>query len=57
MIKISEEKCTGCGCCVNLCPDEALNLNEKDFMVVDDSLCTECKVCARACPMRAITVK
>ena len=52
-----EEKCAGCGMCVNLCPYSALALIEKDgrtVMEVTEAKCKGCGTCGGFCPGGAI---
>jgi heterodisulfide reductase subunit A len=52
-----EEKCAGCGMCVNLCPFTALALVEKDgrqVMEVTEAKCKGCGTCGGFCPGGAI---
>ena len=52
-----EEKCAGCGMCVNLCPYTALSLVEKDgrkVMQVTEAKCKGCGTCGGFCPGGAI---
>jgi heterodisulfide reductase subunit A len=52
-----EEKCAGCGMCVNLCPYSALALIEKDgrtVMQVTEAKCKGCGTCGGFCPGGAI---
>lgn len=52
-----EEKCAGCGMCVNLCPYSALSLIEKDgrqVMHVTEAKCKGCGTCGGFCPGGAI---
>ncbi|KUG20872.1 cob--com heterodisulfide reductase subunit a [hydrocarbon metagenome] len=52
-----EEKCAGCGLCVNLCPYQALSLVEKDgrqVMEVTEAKCKGCGTCGGFCPGGAI---
>jgi len=52
-----EEKCAGCGMCVNLCPYQALSLVEKDgktVMQVTEAKCKGCGTCGGFCPGGAI---
>ncbi len=52
-----EEKCAGCGMCVNLCPYSALSLVEKGgkkVMEVTEAKCKGCGTCGGFCPGGAI---
>jgi heterodisulfide reductase subunit A len=52
-----EEKCAGCGMCVNLCPYTALALVEKEgrkVMEVTEAKCKGCGSCGAFCPGGAI---
>ncbi len=52
-----EDKCAGCGLCVNLCPYQALSLIEKDgrtVMHVTEAKCKGCGTCGGFCPGGAI---
>jgi NAD-dependent dihydropyrimidine dehydrogenase PreA subunit len=53
-----EDRCTGCGECVDVCPVQAVNL-EGDLPVVDEAWCIGCGVCGNVCPTEAaqITVR
>ena len=55
MVNINLERCTGCGACVEVCPEGALYLVDGKA-AVDTSLCRECEACVAACPMEAITI-
>ena len=52
-----EERCAGCGMCVNLCPFSALALVEKEgrqVMQVTEAKCKGCGTCGGFCPGGAI---
>lgn len=51
---VQEDKCTGCGICVDICPVNAINLNNK--AVVNTGLCTACAACVPECPNGAIII-
>lgn len=50
----SEEKCCGCGACVQVCPKKCIKFvkNERGFLVlnVDKKQCISCDACIRVCP-------
>jgi electron transfer flavoprotein alpha subunit len=53
---IDNEACTGCGACVDVCPYDALSL-ENDVAVVNEK-CTFCGACVEdVCPVDAITLE
>lgn len=53
-VTIDEEKCTACGACVEVCPVEALKLEDK--AKVDPDTCIECGTCVDECPVGAISL-
>jgi H+/Na+-translocating ferredoxin:NAD+ oxidoreductase subunit B len=50
------EACIGCGECVDICPVDAIKI-EDDLAVVDEKWCVGCGVCATVCPAEALTLK
>ena len=52
MIRIDQDKCTGCGGCIDLCPVIAISMID-DRVLIDNDTCTECKICVKACPVNA----
>jgi len=53
--QVDEDKCVGCGLCVDVCPVEAITL-EDDKAKVDENKCTECGQCVEECPNEAISI-
>jgi NAD-dependent dihydropyrimidine dehydrogenase PreA subunit len=53
MITIDKACCTGCGVCLDLCPQEAIVL-EADRAEIRQELCVGCGICIGACPQGAI---
>ena len=56
-VKIDEEKCTGCGACINTCPSDVFEMKNEKATVKDEDACIACRACESACPENAITVE
>ena len=59
-LSINEERCSGCGICVALCPNTAVELRTQDGKRVARlaaASCNGCGICGAACPSGAIVVK
>jgi len=54
-VKINQEKCTGCGLCVEVCPVEAISM-EDDKAKIDAEKCVDCGQCVEECPNEAINM-
>ena len=52
---IDPERCTGCGLCVDVCPDQTISMRD-DKAVVTGKVSMQCGHCAAICPVEAITV-
>jgi len=53
--RVDPDKCTGCGICVDVCPVEAISV-DNHLAVVDRQTCTACGLCVNECPNEAISV-
>ena len=49
--------CLGFGDCVEVCPFDAIHLNENNIPVVSASKCTACGKCVKACPRDIIILE
>ncbi len=50
------EKCEGTGACLDVCPMEAITMNDDGKAVVDEDVCGDCGACVDECPTSAITM-
>jgi len=55
MLQVNQDRCAYCGCCVAVCPEDALRLAETR-LVVDEGRCAACGTCLTACPTGALTL-
>ncbi len=54
--EIDPELCNGCGTCVNICPMEAIKLQD-DISKIKKKRCIGCGNCVVKCPVEAISLK
>ena len=54
--EVDENACTGCGKCIERCPEGAISFDEKGQAQVDQDKCTGCGKCTKACPFEAVTI-
>lgn len=49
--------CTGCGACYNVCPSDAITMQEGYhtflYPVIDKNKCTDCLLCVKTCPLNS----
>jgi MinD superfamily P-loop ATPase len=55
--RLDEEKCTGCGECLEVCRFSAIEKNAEDKIVIDPISCEGCGVCFHICPAEAIDME
>ncbi len=56
IVKIDEDKCTGCGLCIPKCAEGALQIIDGKAKLVDDKFCDGLGACLGDCPEGAITI-
>lgn len=57
IVNIDEEKCNGCGKCVNACIEGAIQLIDGKAKLVSEIYCDGLGACIGSCPQDAITVE
>jgi len=55
-IEVDEEKCIGCGDCVDVCPVDVYEMQNEKSVPVNAEECIGCESCVEACEQEAITV-
>lgn len=49
-------ECVACGCCVPVCPKDAIRIRSGVAACIDQEKCVGCGKCARTCPAAVITI-
>ena len=57
IIKIDEDKCTGCALCIPGCPEGALQIIDGKARLVSDLMCDGLGACIGECPEGAIEIE
>jgi len=57
IVKIDEEKCDGCGLCVNACAEGAIQIIDGKAKLVSEVYCDGLGACIGHCPQDAITIE
>ncbi len=56
-LQLNQNKCSGCGMCLEVCPQQVFSMNGNLSAIVDRDACLECGACAKNCPRQAISVR
>jgi NAD-dependent dihydropyrimidine dehydrogenase PreA subunit len=56
LIRMNPELCTGCGTCVDSCPNRVFRLVEGKAHAVNSKDCMACYLCETICPKSGIKV-
>lgn len=56
-LKLEQDKCIGCGRCLEVCPHGVFSLGERKARIDELDLCIECGACQQNCPVAAISVR
>lgn len=54
---VEAESCVACGCCVKVCPREAISVWKGIMAKVDVDKCVGCGKCAKECPASVINMQ
>lgn len=54
---VVEKDCVACGCCVKVCPRDAISVWRGVTAVVEKEKCIGCGMCERECPAGTITLE
>jgi len=57
IVRIDEDKCNGCGLCVNACAEGAIQIIDGKAKLVSENYCDGLGACLGTCPEDAITVE
>lgn len=55
--RVAISECVACGCCIKVCPKNAVSVPKGVFAVIDRDLCVGCGKCAKECPASVITME
>ena len=53
-VVVNRATCDGCGACVEICPANAVKIEQKKADINDE--CVECGACVNNCPNEAISL-
>ena len=54
---VDQETCVACGCCVKVCPLQAIEIVRGVMAQVRQDKCVGCGKCARECPASVIKIR
>lgn len=54
---VDQKSCVVCGCCVKVCPMDAIQIFHGIMARVDMGKCVGCGRCAKECPASVITIR
>ncbi|MFH1255239.1 MAG: 4Fe-4S binding protein [bacterium] len=55
--KFLHDKCSACGICQRICPENAIHQTGEKYYDGDLSYCKGCGLCAAECPFKAIEME
>ena len=54
---VSIQECVACGCCIKVCPRNAITVPNGIHALIDEELCVGCGKCAKECPASIISLE
>lgn len=54
---VNVRDCVACGCCIKVCPRDAITVPQGIHAKIDEELCIGCGKCAKECPASVITLE
>ena len=54
---VNQSACVACGCCVKVCPRQAIEVVRGIMAQVRQEKCVGCGKCARECPASVIVIR
>ncbi len=57
IVRIDEDRCTGCGLCVSPCAEGAIEIRDGKARVIRDELCDGAGFCLGVCPEGALSIE
>ncbi|NDO49216.1 4Fe-4S ferredoxin [Lachnospiraceae bacterium MD335] len=54
---VNTKQCVACGCCMKVCPRNAITIPNGICAGVNKELCVGCGLCAKECPASVITLE
>lgn len=56
LAELDKRECVACGCCVKVCPRQAINVKNGIYAMVDERKCVGCGICSKECPASIIKI-
>ena len=54
---VTIQECVACGCCVKVCPKNAISIYKGTYAKINKDLCVGCGKCAKECPASVIAME
>ncbi len=54
---VSIQDCVACGCCIKVCPRNAISIPDGIYANIRQDLCVGCGKCAKECPASVIELE